>query len=157
MMNDFFITDADLKSLKDSIANIDYRFKNQQGYFRHVGNYVRELFLKSFQSDGLPVRWTSLSPAYLSSQKKINSNYPTGILKLSGNMMGSFTKLGSSNNIQKITRNIGVYGSNNPIAAYHYHGTRKMPQRDPIQVPDDFVKTLTKKLVDFLAGVFNDR
>ena len=153
-MLNFFITDSNMKPMQDSLSNIDYRYKHHQGYFKHLGNYIRELFSKSFQSDGLPVRWTSLSPAYLRSQKKMNSNYPTGILKLSGQMMESFTKLGSSNNIQKISSRIGVYGSNNPIAIYHHTGTRKMPRRDPLQVPEGFIAIITKKLIDFIAGKF---
>ena len=155
-MFNFFIFDKNLKPLEDTISNLDYRYKNHQGYFRHIGNYIRELISKSFQNDGLPIRWVELSPSYLASQQKIHSKYPIGILKLTGSMMESFTKLGSMHNIQKISQNMAQYGSKNPIAIYHYTGTKYMPKRDPIQVPDTFVDELTEKLAKFITGKLNE-
>lgn len=150
-MLDFFITDSNLNKLKADIKKLDFRFKNHQEYFKQAGEIVREQLLKSFESDGLPIRWVDLSPRYLASHIKMSSKYPTGVLKLTGAMMASFVKLGSSNNIQKIGRHYGIFGSSDPKAVKHYSGIG-VPKRNPIQHSTDLVQILTKQLVDFIAG-----
>lgn len=74
--------------------------------------------------------WKPLSPEY--AKRKPGRS----ILVVSGKLESSLTKSGASGNVEIIQRDMLILGSDLPYGIYHQKGTKNMPIRKPIELPE---------------------
>lgn len=78
--------------------------------------------------------WAPLSPAYAAKKQEIYGDKP--ILRATDALFKSFTEQGATGNIHRVNDLDAEFGSNDPKAMFHFTGTSRMPQRNPLAEPD---------------------
>lgn len=120
-----------------------------------VGDVVSENMLEQFLTEGAHLGgkpWAPLSPPYLA-YKLRNGLYPER-LTATGDMASSFIRRPMA--VETYGEREATFGSDDPKAAFHQRGTRKMPQRQIIDVDTnpDFADDVNSVLARY---IFEDR
>lgn len=105
---------------------------------------IRKEIKDHFAAQGNP-KWKALSARYLASPKKINSKYPTKILKLTGKMWKAATRKGYGH-IESVSNDGIVYGiklKQIPYARLHDKGGKIGGRGRGVMAKREFLK-LTK-------------
>lgn len=101
--------------------------------------------LAQFNSEGARggQRWQALSPKYAKRKAKIAPGKP--ILVLTGRLKRSLTAIGGADAVRIAEPLSLTLGTKTPYAEFHQRGTKKMPQRKPINLTrDDYGKFISR-------------
>lgn len=143
---------AAFKTLESGISDL-----RQLGTWKAVASEFYKIEKEQFSTEGgagASGKWAPLSTAYeVQKQKKYGS---VSILQASGKMYRSLTSSGGPDSVYEESAQELVVGSSSPIPGYHQSGTRRMPQRKPVDVSDAqkqrLADVLTAKLKQLAAN-----
>lgn len=97
-----------------------------------------ELFGKEFYAEETSLfnraPWVPLSPAYAKRKAEQFGDKP--LLRVTDDLLRSFTQQGAAGNVHQISPLSAVFGSNDFKAIFHQAGTSRMPARPPLAEPD---------------------
>jgi phage gpG-like protein len=114
-----------LKKIRSSFYQIEKKQFSSQGGYGSAG-------------------WAPLSEAYAVRKAKL---FPgKGILEATGDLRKALTQSGAFGNVDILEHSSLVVGTNIGYAVYHQKGTKKMPQRKPIELPEQERKGWTSIL-----------
>lgn len=131
--------EAQVKDWREAWAEIaDDFYKVEQGQFSTQGGRGGHA-------------WAPLNPAYA---KYKNARYPgRPILVRTGSLRDSLTGSSGPSSVNEQNPLEMRIGSNSKIGSYHFHGTRKMPARRPIDLTPKDKSRWMKTLHEFVARV----
>lgn len=113
--------------------------------FEAIGDQFAEAERAIFLQQG--PGWAPLSPRYAAYKAKHWPNMP--ILTRSGKLQQSLTSRPFGH--EQITAKSGEYGTAVDYAKYHQHGTTKMPQRRPVNIPETTRNAMAKTMQRYLT------
>ncbi len=130
----------------DYLQNIGLRARDMQTPLQRFGEYlVNEQIPQQFEKQGIPKRWSPLSPAYAAWKRRHFGKLP--ILVLSGAMRAGFSYKVTPRTLQ--IRNRKKYWQ------FHQTGTAKMPARPPLQITNadrEKLRELAREWMTFETG-----
>lgn len=132
--------DVDTAALKKYFAQMSVRAENFAPVFRWVMVQLAAEHAKLFATNGL-ASGTAWEPLHQDTVAwKIANGYgANGILVRTGDLKSSLTNLNSGRGaVREIDRKHAVFGTDVAYARYHFYGTRRMPERKPLFVPEFF-------------------
>lgn len=104
--------------------------------FRNIADYFRDLEREQFRSEGGSGSggWPPLAASTLLRKAKLGQ--PQNILVASGDLRDSLTDAGDEQHIEDVSHDGLLFGTRDPKAKYHQHGTSRMPQRRPVELSE---------------------
>jgi len=96
-------------------------------------------------------RWQELSPAYAKIKEELYPGKP--ILERTGDLMRSLTSPNDENAVRIDGRKSLTLGSRVPYGIYHQTGTRKMPARPEVQLPEAFKRSVMHHVQTYLVQI----
>src|SRR5262249_1635778 len=97
--------------------------------------------------------WAALSPEYAAWKARHGGG---GILQFTRRMMESLTGEGGESIVDIEPMSLRL-GTRNRVAGYHQRGTRRMPQRKVIDLPESFKKGVTHHIQRYIADQIQER
>ena len=100
-----------------------------------VADDLRRMIAEQFATEGAAAGtpWAPLAPSTLRKSRRTRS----GILNLTGALLGSLTDPGAPGHVEQIDSGQLLFGSGLPYAGFHQTGTRRMPARPIIVLAGD--------------------
>ena len=140
------IVKVDTSALKRRFAKMSKRSKDFKAVFRWVFQELQRSHYENFKSEGAlsGFRWQPLQPQYAA--WKLEHYGAHGILVRTGALESSLSFSSARGAVRDIGLTSATFGTSIPYAAYHKFGTRRMPMRPPIFVPN-FMATRTANVV----------
>lgn len=133
--------DANIEVLRD----LRMRARDQRPGWAKVARHLETVVDRQFDSEGRYLngrRWAPLSPPY--AVKKKAAGFSGGILTRTGRLRRSFRTI-------RVTKNRLVFGSRLDRAAWHQHGTRKMPARPITNGGRRITRDINRILSDYIV------
>jgi phage gpG-like protein len=135
-----------LRGMEERAANLAPIFeKLAADFYRFEGDVFRTE--GAVNASG---QWKPLSPRYAAWKAK---RYPgRRILRLTGKLRSSLVKPGAEGNIEEITPTSMTLGTSIPYAGFHQRGTRRMPARKVIDLPNRMMTRWARMTEEYLMG-----
>jgi phage gpG-like protein len=93
--------------------------------------------------------WAPLKPATILSKRARGLEDPERILYATGALLRALTQRDDPNQLLEVHEDELLYGTTLPYAAFHQTGTRKMPQRRPVEFTEDTRREIVKLVQRF--------
>jgi phage gpG-like protein len=106
-------------------------------------------------ASGASGRWAPLTPQYAA--RKLQLRPGARILELTGQLRRSLTQPNARFSMRQVKEEELLIGTNDPKAAFHFHGTRRMVARPPVSLTAEQSNRITKVLRDGLIDVVKKR
>lgn len=130
------IKNVDTSALVKRFTAMSRRAKNFKPVLRWTFQELQKAHLANFAAQGTVAGagWAPLSPAYAS--WKLANYGAQGILVRSGELRRSLTFDSARGAIRDIDNTDATFGTNISYAKFHQSGTRFMPDRKPVFLPE---------------------
>jgi phage gpG-like protein len=136
----FRITVDGAQEFEASIQRFASEIDDYREAWDEIGAYMAEVVERRFSSEG--PGWAPLSPAYAAWKQ---ANYGgASILVRTGAMRGSMA-------VQDVSSKSMEFGTSNPYATYHQHGTSRMPMRRIIELDANDTRNIHRIFARFIA------
>lgn len=145
-----FVSLAGLDAAKRKVALLGVRTRDLRPAWPAVGNYMARLAREQFATRGarlLGRPWQPLQPDYR--RWKIRNGFRPDILILTGELRDSYTSRPMS--VENHHRQRAEFGSDDPKASWHQHGTRNMPARPVLVRTPEVDGTVADVLRHYIA------
>lgn len=138
----------DDRAVLNRLTVIEQRTKNLRPWFDKVADAVAVAQMINFTGHGSLVGgWKPLSPQYAEWK---HSHYPGPIMVISGKLMESLTKRPFA--IERMTGRTLEIGSDVSYAHFHQKGTKNMPRRRILVIPESLLKSMKRDLADYVVN-----
>ncbi len=120
--------DRALSNFQDSLAD-------NSDSLAAVADDLRQMMAEQFATEGAAggTPWAPLATSTLRKSRRTRS----GILNLTGALLGSLTDPGAPGHVEQIDSAQLLFGSGLPYAGFHQTGTRRMPARPIVVLTGD--------------------
>lgn len=118
--------------------------------FEQIADDFYEIERRQFASEGVygSGGWKPLSPGYAARKSVLYPGKP--ILQATGALFESLT--GGRGAVKKVSRDELLLSTDDEKAPFHQRGTRKMPQRRPVELRSQDRKNMVKVLQRYLVS-----
>ena len=136
--------DRALSNFQDSLAD-------NSDALAAVADDLRQMMAEQFATEGAAggTPWAPLAPSTLRKSRRTRS----GILNLTGALLGSLTDPGAPGHVEQIDSGQLLFGSGLPYAGFHQTGTRRMPARPIVVLSGD----ATARWLEIVAGQIEEK
>lgn len=141
----FTITVEGEKVIDRTLARYIDNMTDATPAFEAIGDQFAQAETAIFLQQG--PGWAPLSPKYAAYKARYFPGMP--ILIRTGKLQQSLTSRPFGH--EQIRAQSGEYGTSVNYAKYHQHGTSKMPQRRPVNVPEATRKAMAKTMQRYLT------
>lgn len=142
-------TKIDDKRVVARMSAIRVRGGNIRPWFNKLARHLAEAQLMNFMTQGsLAGGWAPLSPQYMTWKAKSNPAAP--MMVRTGDLMASLTN--RDRLVQSMTGTKMRIGSDVDYAHFHQRGTRNMPARKILIVPESVIKGMKRDLADYIVN-----
>lgn len=136
------------EAVERDLLGLADRAEDARPVLRRVAEMMRLAEIAWFDSEG-EGSWPALAESTVLA--KDSGGLPPEMLVASGELRDSLTKEGGAN-IEFITLNELIFGTEDPVAGFHQKGTRNMPARPPLHFSELVQRAFTRELQAWLVG-----
>jgi phage gpG-like protein len=141
--------DLDFENVKDSLEDIRRRSKDFRPVFKDIQKDLEELWSNNFLEMGLPSGgWKPLDAEYGSWKSRNVPGAP--IMQRSGTLFRSLATLRGNPN--QIRLKSATFGTDVKYADFHQTGTKNMPARPVVFVPEKYERKWSRMAADYMAN-----
>lgn len=134
-MNDFQVS-INSDALDRSLADFQASLADESAALAAIADDLREMFARQFATEGA-AGGTPWAPLAASTLRKRRGG---GILVETGALRGSLVDEGAPGHVEESDGLQLLFGTDLPYAVFHQTGTRRMPARPILAIPDDRAK-----------------
>lgn len=139
------------RRVRQLLSEMADRAEGVEAAWPKVGDVIAEHMAEQFDTEGAHLGgspWAALSPPYLA--WKVKAGFDPRRLHQTEDMRGSFTKRPLP--IEEYRPDSATFGSDDEKAAFHQHGTSRMPQRQILDVDTnpDFADDVNSVLARYI-------
>ncbi|MCA1571704.1 MAG: phage virion morphogenesis protein [Chloroflexi bacterium] len=144
------------KLVSRRILRLEHQALHAKPAFEAIGESLLRRERKLFATEGASggQAWAPLAAATI--RAKAGKGQDPRILRATGALHSSLTDRTDSRNLFDADDDGIVFGSRLPYARYHQHGTRRMPQRRPLQLKEQQKRDVLRILQRFLMQLESD-
>ena len=142
-------TSINTRAVEARIDGIQQRARNLRPWLDDLADKIADINRLNFMTNGSVVGgWRPLSPDYLRWKQRKKPGSPT--LVFNARMMESLTRRPFG--VEQIGRRSLRIGSDVHYAEFHQTGTRNMPARKVLVMPESLIKTMKHDLADYIVN-----
>jgi phage gpG-like protein len=130
-----FSFETNSEAVLRALDNYQESLEDNSDALAAVAGDLRQMVADQFATEGTAggTPWAPLAPSTLRKSRRTRS----GILNLTGALLGSLTDPGASGHVEETDGSQLLFGSALAYAGFHQTGTRRMPARPIIVLSDD--------------------
>jgi phage gpG-like protein len=140
------------KQVERELLRLSHAAADMRPAGKRFMEYMRSVERSQFDSEGRTGSggWAPLKPSTVAN--KAARGLDPRILRATDRLRRSLTNKTSPDHIEEINADSFVFGSRVPYGRYHQKGTRRMPQRRPVELSERNRRAVVKIIQSHLLG-----